>query len=219
MLSVLSLLALGPLSHLEHTESPRPSFLVNDFLLLTVLFDIIRVRTQWVLGQNVALAAILTVSLGFKCALLVLEAVEKRSLLVGLRGLSKETTSGLFSHGTFWWLNSLLVTGSKRTLLLEDLPAVHEKLDSERLGTKFQTAWNGCMCLVHEATFVESSLLTHHRRSHKTACVGPYLHLVPAMGAPGNCHSKVMSRCTESKPGLFGSVYGELVHRGARPKP
>lgn len=208
VLSVLSLLALGPLSHLEHTKSPRPSFLVNGFLLLTVLFDIVHVRTQWLLGQNKALAAILTVSLGFKCALLVLEAVEKRSLLVGLRDLSKEATSGIFSHGTFWWLNSLLVAGSKRTLLLDDLPAIHEKLDSERLGIKFQTAWYGCMCFMRVATFVDNSLLTLHRRSQKTACVGAFLHLVPAVGAPGNCHPEVLSRCVESEPGLSGSVYG-----------
>jgi len=143
-LCLVSGLLLLPLSHLEHAKSARPSYLINLYLLLTALFDVARVRTLWLLGTDKAIAGALSASLAVKCVLLVLEAVEKRSLLVDVARLSLESTSGLFSRGTFWWLNTLLMSGSKRILTSEGLPAIHEKLNSKRLAEEFQAAWENC---------------------------------------------------------------------------
>lgn len=144
-LSFVSGLSLALLSHLEHSKSIRPSFLINFYLLTTVFFDAARVRTQWLAGANDAAASALTASLAVKCFMLVLEAVEKRSLLLGLdRQFSTESTSGMMSRSSFWWLNSLLLSGFKRVLSVDALPAIHEKLNSEDLARTLQAAWNTC---------------------------------------------------------------------------
>jgi ATP-binding cassette subfamily C (CFTR/MRP) protein 1 len=144
-LSFASGLSLGLLSHLEHSKSIRPSFLINLFLISTVLLDIARVRTQWLIGADDGVAGALTASLAVKCVLLVLEAAEKRSLLLGLdRTFSRESTSGLISRSAFWWLNSLLLSGFNAVFTLDDLPNITEKLDSETLANQLQSEWDKC---------------------------------------------------------------------------
>lgn len=142
-LCLVSALTLGILSHFEHAKSIRPSFLINIYLIATVIFDIVRVRTQWLSGNDDAISRALTASLAVKCAILSLEAMEKRSLLLGLdRHFSLESTSGLINRSSFWWLNSLLFRGFKNLLTLDELPAIHEKLDSAYLAVKLQTIWD-----------------------------------------------------------------------------
>jgi len=147
VLSVFSALSLAILSHFEHTKSVRPSFIINLYLLSTVLFDIARVRTQWLIGSSGrhALSGVLSASLAVKLVNLLLEALEKHSLLLGLgRKFSLESTSGLISRSSFWWLNSLLLSGYNKLLTLDDLPAIYEKLDSAQLAARLQSAWDAC---------------------------------------------------------------------------
>lgn len=125
----------------------RPSFIINLYLIATALFDAARVRTRWLKneGDGHALAAVMTASLAVKVVILLLEAREKRSLLLGLYSrFSVESTSGLISRSSFWWLNSLLISGHRTVLSVADLPAIHEKLDSESLGEQLQSAWDRC---------------------------------------------------------------------------
>jgi hypothetical protein len=150
-LTLVSGLLLAPLSHLEHRKSARPSFLISFYLVVTTFFDIARVRTQWLLGENNtndnnAIAAVSTTSLLVKCLILVLEAVGKRSLLPSTESekISIESTSGLFSRSSFWWLNSLLLQGSKNVLTTDVLPPIQEKLASDNLGKALQYAWDNC---------------------------------------------------------------------------
>lgn len=155
-------------------KSVRPSFLINLYLLVTALFDAARVRTQWLVGEDDAVAGVLTASLAVKCVVLLLEAVEKRSLLLGLNKhhFSHESTSGLLSRSSFWWLNSLLLTGFRNVLTLDQLPTIYEKLHSERLAAQLQSTWDNCkefrVCMktmnthANQATRSEST----HWRAH-----------------------------------------------------
>ncbi|KAI7788103.1 hypothetical protein LA080_013410 [Diaporthe eres] len=122
VLSVLAALILAALSHFEHARSVRPSFIINLYLIATALFDAARVRTHWLKseGDGHALAAAMTASLAVKIVVLLLEAREKRSLLLGLYS----------RHRT--------------VLSVAGLPVIHEKLDSESLGDQLQSAWNRC---------------------------------------------------------------------------
>lgn len=87
----------------------------------------------------------MTASLAVKIVILLLEAREKRSLLLGLYSrFSVESTSGPISRSSFWWLNSLLLSGHRTVLSIRDLPAIHEKLDSKSLGDQLQSAWDKC---------------------------------------------------------------------------
>lgn len=142
-LSVVLGLSLAVLSHLEHVKSIRPSFIISFFLIITIVFDIARARTRW-LGRDDVVAGALTASLTMKCVILSLEAIEKRSLLGLHTTFSAESTSGFISRSMFSWLNPLLKTGYKQILSLDDLPAIHEKLDSEKLGNKLQLQWDKC---------------------------------------------------------------------------
>ncbi|KAI0531750.1 P-loop containing nucleoside triphosphate hydrolase protein [Xylaria digitata] len=145
VLSLVSGLSLVLLSHLEHAKSIRPSFIIAFYLISTVLFDIARTRTQWLRKDADGVAATLTASLTVKIALLTLEAIEKRRLLVGgYREYPRESTSGPLSRGFFLWLNSLLLSGFGRVLSVADLPSISEKLDSLVLAKDLSASWDRC---------------------------------------------------------------------------
>ncbi|KAL4722768.1 hypothetical protein ACLX1H_010006 [Fusarium chlamydosporum] len=78
----------------------------------------------------------------FTCESITSQTVEKRRILiVGDKPISKESTSGPFSRGFFVWLNSLLISGWATVLTNNDLPAIYEKLSSEKLAVRFGKAW------------------------------------------------------------------------------
>ncbi|KAI1176082.1 P-loop containing nucleoside triphosphate hydrolase protein [Nemania sp. FL0916] len=144
-LSLVSGLLLALLSHLEHGKSIRPSFIITFYLIVTILLDIARVRTQWLLPDAENVASTLSASLAVKIVLLTLEAIEKRRLLVGNdHEYPPESTSGPFSRGFFLWLNSLLLLGFGKVLSLADLPSISEKLDSEVLAKSLSATWDIC---------------------------------------------------------------------------
>ncbi|KAK4444912.1 ABC multidrug transporter [Podospora aff. communis PSN243] len=125
-------LGLGVLSPIEHHKSPRPSFFITTYLLISVLFDAARARTAWLLA-----------SLGTKLLILGLEAADKRRFLIqSYRYLSRESTSGLLNRSLFWWLVPLLSDGWKRVLSVGDLFSINEKLTSRKVGEDLQTVWN-----------------------------------------------------------------------------
>ena len=140
---LVAAIALGVLSILEHRNTSRPSFLISIFLLLSILFDIVRARTAWLGSEARALAGTTTAAVAFKTAILALETVNKRSILLeAYSKLSKEATSGLLSRGLFLWLSSLLVQGSMKALTLKDLFGIHEKLDPHKLTQELSKQWN-----------------------------------------------------------------------------
>ncbi|KAI0968721.1 P-loop containing nucleoside triphosphate hydrolase protein [Xylaria arbuscula] len=144
-LSLISGLSLALLSHLEHSKSIRPSFIITFYLVFTVFFDIARVRTQWLIGDIGGIAATLTASLAVKIALLTLEAIEKRRLILdGHREYPRESTSGPLSRGFFLWLNALLLSGFGKVLSVTDLPSISEKLESQVLAKDVSATWGRC---------------------------------------------------------------------------
>lgn len=137
-------LALGLLSHFEHSRSARPSLILNLYLFASLLLDIARARTQWLLVNNPTdVAAIFTVAVVVKFVVLILEATEKRRLLLETyRNFSHESTSGILSRSVFWWLNPLLIEGSGKILAPDDLFAIDEALDSTTIGEALVYTWN-----------------------------------------------------------------------------
>ncbi|KAH7388905.1 ABC transporter [Cadophora sp. MPI-SDFR-AT-0126] len=145
VLNLLAALGLGLLSHLEHVKAIRPSFVIAAYLFVSLIFDIARVRTQWLLPTNDAIAAVLTAAVVVKLLMLLLETLGKRRfLLAAYRGLSPEITSGLFSRGFFWWLNSLLTNGFKNVLSADDIFPINESLSSRKLSDDLQSRWDAC---------------------------------------------------------------------------
>ncbi|KAH2570366.1 hypothetical protein KXV42_008422 [Aspergillus fumigatus] len=134
------------LSCAEHLRSTTPSFLLNIYLLFTLLFDIAKTRTLWLRssGQTDETIAILTsVTVGIKFLLLILEAVEKRHILrKGQSGYPPEATAGIFNRSFFLWLNPLFRSGFSKILDVEDLFDLDKHLSSRRLYSTLETLWD-----------------------------------------------------------------------------
>ncbi|OKL62025.1 hypothetical protein UA08_02529 [Talaromyces atroroseus] len=141
-LTFVCTLGLLVLSDLEHTRSVRPSTIMNGYLLLTLLFDIARLRTLFISNASHAIAGCFASMFAVKAMVLFAEAVEKRGILLEpYRNLSPEETSGIYSRSFFFWLNQLMTTGFRRLLHNDDLYPVDREMSSAVLRAKMQKFW------------------------------------------------------------------------------
>ncbi|KAK6217677.1 RAS2 protein [Pestalotiopsis sp. IQ-011] len=130
-------------SHAEHTRSVSPSTLINVYLVFTLLFDCVIVRTLWLLRDVDVVAKLFTSAAVTKLLVLAVEAWEKRSILLAqYRELSPEATSGILNRTVFWWLNPLMKAGFGRLLTDQDLFPIHDSLDATKLLDNAQRAWS-----------------------------------------------------------------------------
>lgn len=138
--------ALLVLSSYEHTRSVAPSTLIAIYLMLTILLDIARVRTLFLLDSaypTKSIAAVFAISVVIKLGVLISEASTKRGILLErYRELSPEATSGPYSRILFWWINPLLRRGFNSIFEIDDLYKVDETLSSAVLGADFQARWD-----------------------------------------------------------------------------
>ena len=133
-------------SYAEHNFSTPPSFLLNVYLFITLLFDIAKTRTLWLwqIGGTSQIIAILTsVTVGLKLFLLFLECSDKRSILRDeYKAYPPEATGGIFNRIFFWWLNPLFRQGLSQSLAVEDLFVLDKQLSSKHLHLALEAAWN-----------------------------------------------------------------------------
>jgi len=116
--------------------------LINVYLLLTLLFDVVRSRTLWKKGASTTIAALFTSSTCVKIIILITEAVEKRNiLLVPFQHSSPEATSGIYSRSMFWWLNTLMRTGFRRILNDNDLYPIDDAMKAVALLENTRKSW------------------------------------------------------------------------------
>lgn len=131
------------LSHLEHIRSLRPSSILCLFFVLTIPFDLTRLRTLHFIPDNKPITLLFAGSILGKTIILVLESTEKTHLLKkAFEGSAIESTAGIINRCLFWWINDLLWKGSKNTLTVEGLPLLADDIrdasDPEQLAEK----WN-----------------------------------------------------------------------------
>lgn len=134
---------LPALSYAEHDRAVRPSTLLGVYLFSTLLFDIVQARTLWLQQYNRSIAILVTVSVLFKLALLVVESVEKGTILLPKYAAisSPEATAGIFNRLFFLWLNGLFRRGFSGQLAVDDLHILDKHLSSEYLEHVLQSAW------------------------------------------------------------------------------
>lgn len=141
-------MAVIALSWFEHNKAIRPSTLLNLYLLFSIIFDVVQVRTLYLRHDDSAILGLFTASISIKTILLLLEARTKRGYLKHpYNKFSPETTSGIFNHSFFWWLSPVLTTGFKNILTVNDLVATDQELLSESLQNQMQSSWNKCRYL------------------------------------------------------------------------
>jgi ATP-binding cassette, subfamily C (CFTR/MRP), member 1 len=142
-LSLAAALTLSTLSYIEHTRCIRPSSVINAYLLMTVPMDAAKVRTLWLRGGSLFVAGFASTVLVIKLLVLVVEATEKRRILLSpYSDYSPEATSGLYARGLFWWLNPIFLLGYKSILRDVDLFPTDDSLASESLRKRFQSQWS-----------------------------------------------------------------------------
>ncbi|KAJ5903786.1 hypothetical protein N7504_006169, partial [Penicillium tannophilum] len=141
VLSFVAALVIPTLSFLEHSRSPRPSILLSIFLSLTVLCDIVQVRSLWLLVHNtdgLIYVKLFTVAVVWKAVLVCLESVHCQSWLGwDWKIHSPEEVNGLYGLGTFLWLTPLFMSGYKKVLNLSDLFPLDISVSVEALKTSF----------------------------------------------------------------------------------
>ncbi|KAL4941343.1 hypothetical protein BDV06DRAFT_223239 [Aspergillus oleicola] len=137
---------LALLSYAEHNFSTSPSFLLNVYLFVTLLSDIAKTRTLWLRqtgGIGETIAALTSVTVGIKLALLLLESSEKRSILRDeYKTCPPEAIGGIFNRSFFWWLNPLFRQGLWKSLAVDDLFILDKQLSSKRLHSTLDKAWS-----------------------------------------------------------------------------
>ena len=133
------------LSAYEHTRTVAPSSIIGLYLLISLPFDIARLRTLFLLETPTtrSVATISTLSTLVKVGVIIIEAANKRKILLArYQWLPPEATSGIYSRSVFWWLNGLLHTGFLHILQVEDLHAVDETLRSTNVSLSLHSAWS-----------------------------------------------------------------------------
>ncbi|KAF5510100.1 ABC transporter FUM19 [Colletotrichum siamense] len=140
-LRFLAAICMSVLSHLEHRRSPRPSILLNVFIILSTLFDVAQTRSFWLAASTqheITFTRIFTAVAAWKATLISIESWQKNSwLLWDRKGYSPEETTGLYGLATFFWLNPLFLSGYKKVLAIPDLFALDKHMSSEVLQLSF----------------------------------------------------------------------------------
>ncbi|KAM0351956.1 hypothetical protein ACHAPU_002472 [Fusarium lateritium] len=131
-----SVLAIA-LSFKEHSCARRPSTLLNIYMFITVLFDVVSARTTWLAittsHQNTQ-ARLFTASVVVKAVIICLETFPKtRWIHWNANEHSPEESSSVFSLGVFAWLNELFLRGYRGVLAVDSLYPLEESMASDRL--------------------------------------------------------------------------------------
>lgn len=93
-------------------------------------------------GAPQHIAAVFTVTVAVKLALTIMEAIEKRNILLEpYQDVHPEVTSGIYSRALFWWLNALLTIGFRRIIHTDDLFPVEEEMKSTVLCRRAEEKW------------------------------------------------------------------------------
>ncbi|KAK8017726.1 P-loop containing nucleoside triphosphate hydrolase [Apiospora rasikravindrae] len=136
-ISMVDCFAFMALSYMEHGKSLGPPLLMDTYLLISILFDIVRIRTLWMAGTSTAISALFTVTMGLKIGLLALEEVRKdRWLGPEIKQCGNEITGGIFTRTLFSWVNRMLWRGYSTALSVPSLQDVDPSLLSPSLWNK-----------------------------------------------------------------------------------
>lgn len=140
--AVLSILAtaifmLG--SHMEHRRSIRPSTVLVLYPVVTILFEIVHIRTLWSIEDLQRVAITTSVMLGPKVALSILESWLKVSLVLPeCVSRNPEQLEGPLGRALFSWLNQIFVLGFGTKLAVQDLfsmePSMCPPIEKNRLA-------------------------------------------------------------------------------------
>ena len=131
------------LSWFEDSRSIRPSTFLSTYFLLTILLDLPQARTLWLRSNSASVAALCSVNIGIKLALLSLESRNKRRYIITIETWKHppESVSGIINRSLMWWLNQLFQYGYKALITPDALYALDEDLTADNLHRRVKAAW------------------------------------------------------------------------------
>ncbi|KJF60311.1 uncharacterized protein CIMG_12872 [Coccidioides immitis RS] len=140
-LSFIDSLVILLLSFVEHWRSYKPSSLLLTFLLFSGLFDVVYIRTLFLISEF-PISVIKTVALVVKIVLFLLETQSKIGYLKEpYKSYSPESTGGILNWSFLWWLNNLFITGFRKIMTYGDLFNIDERINSRVLDEKMGGSW------------------------------------------------------------------------------
>jgi hypothetical protein len=141
VLKLVSALLMITLSLVDHSKSPRPSVLLNGYLFLTLLLDVVQARTLFLSSGDkpeLTYSSIFSATIALKTGVLLLEAQQKsRWVSWNEKEHSPEETSSIFSLGVFFWLNKMFLVGNRKILTIEDLYPLDSSFNAKSLHDEF----------------------------------------------------------------------------------
>ncbi|EED20873.1 multidrug resistance protein, putative [Talaromyces stipitatus ATCC 10500] len=140
ILGVAAALALGVLSNLEHARSIKPPALIEIYLFFTILLDAVRARTIWKLSSDKTVFIVFIISMFVKFALFVQESWPRQSY-PSSDSYTPEEKAGWLNRRLFWWINPLLLLGTRKSLEMKDLPELSHDLRSQECWKSFSESW------------------------------------------------------------------------------
>lgn len=109
---------------------------------MTIVLDIIRLYSVYIINGTVVVAIILTTVEAVKFIVLILESWSKRAALrQPYSNYPPEALAGTISLSTFWWLNRLMWLGYKNSLTLNMLSELDPKMSAKNTSQKFSAGW------------------------------------------------------------------------------
>lgn len=213
-LALVDAIAIGILSFFDHSRSVRPSTILQIYLIMSLMFDVVRTRTLWLLRHDQILASVFTASVVSKAGMLWLEVTEKRSLLEpAYRNLNRESTSGFANTSVFWWLNKPLHMGARKLFGLEDLENVDEEILSSNVQHEIQLRWEQCRVFPNMLpTLKLTSISIQKGEVRSTAQHGESFSVVSACGnIPPPLHDRIYL-CT-----TISGLHFDQQYRRCRP--
>ena len=141
-LSCIAAVVLAVLVGYEFHRSFQSSVLTGLYLLLSILFGIVKTRSYF-LRTLPALAGLSTSGVAFQLILLILLEIPKTSAIgKDLRQtIGKEVVTGFWNRTFFVWLNSTFLLGFRNVLTVNDLETLGPEFSSEKLSTRFNQKW------------------------------------------------------------------------------
>jgi ATP-binding cassette, subfamily C (CFTR/MRP), member 1 len=143
IISFVASLVLLPVSLFEHGRSLRPSMLLSAYLFVTLLLDAATLRTIWLSSLNISLKCVFSMSWSLKFVLVILEGMKKTRFFKGDQSAcGPEESSGLYEEGLLWWLNQILLLGSRKILRPADLYPLTSDMSTETSSNMFWQSWH-----------------------------------------------------------------------------
>ncbi|KAK8001740.1 ABC transporter [Apiospora marii] len=160
-LSMVDCFAFMALSYMEHGKSLGPPLLMDTYLLISIVLDIVRIRTMWVSEMSTTISALFTVTLALKIGLLALEEIRKDQWLgPEIKQCGNEITGGIFARTLFSWVNRMLWRGYSTALSVPSLQHVDPNLLSPALWNKVRHPVEKCKQIAETSWVLRTDTFT-----------------------------------------------------------